>query len=132
MKQQQFIILFKIFSGHIELSWPTRFTGFIPFVLTDKFLSLSIFQEKKNKRNVYIQQEGGGQGKVGRDMEIGITDDEGLSWQRDWYYMQIDKNSHDIQIGVTGWQEKIRDTSTGITDGQGKVCHDKGIDIICR
>ncbi len=33
-------------------------------------------------------------------------------------YMQIDRNSHDIQRGVTGGQEKIRDTRTGITDGQ--------------
>ncbi len=34
--------------------------------------------------------------------------------------MQIDrKDSHDIEIGVTGGQEKIRGTRTGITDGQG-------------
>jgi hypothetical protein len=46
--------------------------------------------------------------------------------------MQIDRNSLDIEIGVTGGQEKIRDTSICITDGQAKVCHDKGIGITCR
>ncbi len=47
--------------------------------------------------------------------------------------MQIDrKDSHDIEIGVTGGQEKVRDTTICITDGQGKVCHYKGIDITCR
>ncbi len=47
--------------------------------------------------------------------------------------MQIDrKDSHDIEIGVTGGQEKIRDTRKGITDGQGKACHDIGIGITCR
>ncbi len=47
--------------------------------------------------------------------------------------MQKDrKGSHDIEIGVTGGQEKVCDTRKGITDGQGKVCHDKVIDITCR
>jgi hypothetical protein len=41
------------------------------------------------------------------------------------------KDSHDIEIGVTGGQEKIRDTRKGITDGQAKVCHDKGDSITC-
>jgi hypothetical protein len=41
--------------------------------------------------------------------------------------MQIDKNSHDIQKGITGGQEKVRDTRICITDEQAKVCHDKGL-----
>ncbi len=32
--------------------------------------------------------------------------------------MQIDRNSHDIEIGVTGGQEKVRDTRTGIIGGR--------------
>ncbi len=48
--------------------------------------------------------------------------------------MQIDRNSHDIQRGVTGGWEKVRDTRRGITGGQAKVCnrHDKEIGITCR
>ncbi len=46
--------------------------------------------------------------------------------------MQIDRNSHDIEIGVTGGQEKVSDIGTDFTDGQRKVCHDKGIGITCR
>ncbi len=49
------------------------------------------------------------QEKVGLCMEIGVTDDEQAKVCHD---KGIGINCHDIEIGVTGGQEKVRDMRT--------------------
>ncbi len=75
---------------------------------------------------MFIQQDGWRKGKVGRDKEICITDEEQGKVRHD---KGIGITCHDIEIGVTGGREKVRDTRKGITGEQGKVCHDKGNNI---